>query len=332
MSVVLAGDVGGTKTELALFRRRGGAMQPLRRQRFASRDFDGVEAMLRGFLAGPQEFDITAACLAVAGPVLDGAAKLTNLPWQVEERSLAAALSGAPACIVNDLEAMAWGTLHLPEDAFAVLHPGAGAGQRGNVAVLAPGTGLGEALLYRDGEDWHVIAGEGGHADFSPQSDLQIELLRFLRARHGGHVSWERVLSGAGLGGIYDFLRESQGAGEPVWQRQAADDAAPFIVEAGLAGSDRLAVQTLGLFAELYGNEAGNLALKGLARGGVRLGGAITRRLLPVLQDGGFMKGFTAKGRLGAMLSQIRVTACLDDHAPLLGAAHLAVSLAPRRQ
>jgi glucokinase len=330
MTRVLAGDIGGTKTELALYRWTEGSLASERFERTPSRDHTSFTALLEAFLAAGADPLCDAACLAVAGPVFGGASALTNLPWHLDEASLAATLGGAPLRIVNDLAAMARGMLHLPPSAFAVINPGAAAPANASIAVLAAGTGLGEALLHWDGADWHALASEGGHADFAAQSELEIALLRFLRQRHGGHVSWERVLSGTGLVNLYDFLRRQSGTPEPPWLTQglAGGDPAPVIAGAGLDGRDGVAAETLTLFARLYGAEAANLALKGLALGGVYLGGGIAPNLLPALQGGAFMRGFTAKGRFADLLSEIRVSVCLEPRATLIGAAHNALRLA----
>jgi glucokinase len=322
--VILAGDIGGTKTALALFDDARGTepLTELRRARYPSADHAGLEEIVRAFLAdGPERPRV--ACFGVAGPVADGRARITNLPWLIDAAELAASFGFAEVELLNDLQAAAYGVMTLPRASMKVLQPAAPV--RGNVAVIAPGTGLGEALLYWDGERHHAIASEGGHADFAPQTDREIRLLVYLRTRLAGHVSWERVLSGDGLGQIYDFLRDVEGLAESpdlALALQAAEDRNAAIAEAGLATGDGLASEALAMFVTLLGAEAGNLALKGYARGGVVLAGGIPPRILPALSDGRFIRGFTDKGRFCGFLSGLEVRVALDTRAPLLGAAN----------
>jgi glucokinase len=209
------------------------------------------------------------------------------------------------------------------------LNAGATPGRKGTIAVIAAGTGLGEALLYTDGTDYHPIASEGGHADFAPRTDEEIELLRYLRGRFNGHVSYERVLSGPGIDNIYCFLRDTHRAPEPTWlaEKLASGDRSAVIAESGLAGSAPLCVKTLELFSVIYGAEAGNLALKCLALGGVFVAGGIAAKILPVLRNGSFMRGLTDKGRFAALMERLPVTVSLNPRTALLGAAHFALRL-----
>jgi glucokinase len=227
---------------------------------------------------------------------------------------------------VNDLEAAAVGMLHLPADRLFTLAAGAGAaGRTGNVAVVAPGTGLGCASLFWDGRRHHPLASEGGHADFAPRDEREIALWRHLRARYG-HASWERVLSGPGLVEVYAFLRDAGAHAESraVRDRLALEDPAAVITDAALAGSDPLCLEAVDLFAGTLGAKAGNLALDVFALGGVLLGGGMVPRLLPKLADGSFMRAFLDKGRQRALLERVAVHACLEPDAALFGAARLA--------
>jgi glucokinase len=221
--------------------------------------------------------------------------------------------------------------LFLPPESMHVLHPGTRAGVRGNVAVIAAGTGLGQAFLWWDGRRHHPIASEGGHEDFAPQSDLELDLLRWLRARYGGHVSWERVLSGPGLRNLYEFLGDTGRYPEAPEVRdriRSGGDPSPLVSELGLTRRSEICAAALGLFARLYGAEAGNLAMRWLSTGGVFLGGGIAPKILPALAWGGFLEAFLAKGRFTPLMESIRVGVCLEPRAPLLGAAHYACGLA----
>jgi glucokinase len=268
-------------------------------------------------------------CFGVAGAVIDGKSRITNLPWQLDEQVLARAIGVPRVKLLNDLEAAAYGMLHLSSAELCVLNPGSGPGRRGHAAVIAAGTGLGEALLYWDGQRHHPMASEGGHADFAPRTDQEIELLRYLRVRSDGHVSFERVLSGPGFYSVYCFLRDSGHAPEPPWlaEKLQGRDPNPIITQVGLAGEDPLCVATLELFSTLYGAEAGNLALKCVATGGVFVGGGIAPKMLKVLQDGSFLRGFTDKGRFSGLMKSIEVSVALNPAAPLIGAAHYALQL-----
>ena len=324
--MVLAGDVGGTKTALALFDHRAGALVLDREVELPSREFPTLEDAVARFLASPRRPAIDAACFGVAGPVVDGRSVTTNLPWHVDEASLRARIPAERVRLLNDLEATGYGVLALPPAAFEPLQPGTR--RRGNMALIAAGTGLGEALLVWNGERHLVVASEGGHADFAPRTDLEIELLRFLR-KEFGRVSCERVLSGPGLFGIYRFLRDSGEAPEPSWlgDRIASGDPSAVVSEVGLAGGHPLCVQALDLFSAIYGAEAGNLALKALAVGGVYLGGGIAPKIRAKLADGSFVAAFCDKGRFTELMASIPVSVVLEPRAALLGAAHVARGL-----
>jgi glucokinase len=323
--MILASDIGGTKTVLALYETQGEALRAVVEQTYANHDFPSYAALLDGFLAAAGVQRCDAACFAVAGPVLDGMVRMANLPWVFEAAALGRRLGTERVRLLNDLEAAAYGMLHLAPEEFCTLHPGAATGRRGNLGLIAAGTGLGEALLFWDGAHHHPLATEGGHADFAPQSDDEIDLLRYLRTAFG-HVSCERVLSGPGLVNVYRFLRDSGRGGEPaaLGARIAAGDPAGVIATAGLAGEFPICVAALDLFTSLYGAAAGNLALRGFTRGGLYVGGGIAPKILPKLTDGRFVAAYLAKGRFADFLRDIPVAVALNSKAPLIGAAYFA--------
>jgi glucokinase len=329
----LAGDIGGTKTVLALFDTVGDGLSLVREEIYHSQQFATFDAILAKFLGGNGQAGgkLRGGCLGVAGAIIDGRAQTTNLPWVLDERALSAAIGGARFKLLNDLEAAAFGMLFLEPHEVEVLQPNGTptTGQRGNIGVIAAGTGLGEAILYWDGARHHPIASEGGHGDFGPHTDLEIDMLRFLRDKFHGHVSYERVLSGPGIHNIYQFLRERGEHPEPAWvaERLRMGDPNATITELALAGEDPLCVAALDLFCRIYGAEAGNLALRSVALGGVYIGGGIAPKLLPILKKGDFLQGFTEKGRFTDFLRKIEVKVALNLRAPLLGAAHYAMRL-----
>ncbi len=319
--MILAGDIGGTKTHVGLFESGDGGLVLLREGRYRSSDFPSLAAIVREFLTGSER--VTAACFGVAGPVEEGRVRATNLPWLVDAGRLREALDGGRVALLNDVEALGLSLDELPREDFAPLQTGHG--RLGNRAVIAAGTGLGEALLIWDGREHRAIATEGGHSDFAPRNDLEFDLLRFLAADYG-HVSWERVVSGPGLVNLYRFLRDTgRGTEIPtVADRMRREDPAAVISEAALSRQCRLCEDSLELFASLYGAEAGNLALKSLAVNGVYLGGGIAPQILPRLQSGGFAKAFRDKGRMGAILDQVPIHVIVRRDAALWGAAHAA--------
>jgi glucokinase len=323
--VILAGDIGGTHTTLALCDDHGAVV---REQVFPSADFPSLEAVVARFVPAPAE--VSAACFGVAGPVVDGTAHITNLPWRIDARELGSKLGGVRVALLNDLQATAYGVLALPADAFAVLQPPQDAAAAGPIAVIAPGTGLGEAVIVPagDGAGHRVLPSEGGHADFAPGTDEEVELWRHLRARHGDHVSYERVLSGNGIGDLYGFARARSDAPEPAWlTAQLADgDRNAAIAQAGLAGTDPACVHALALFAAVLGAEAGNLALRAFAGGGVVIAGGIPPKVLPALQTGALVARFNLKGRFDAWTRTLGVRVALEPRAALLGAIHVAIA------
>jgi len=327
--MLLAGDIGGTNTRLALFAARGRRLAPSAERRFASRSYRGLAPILTRFL-NEHRGAIDAACFGVAGPVIDGRCRGTNLPWVIDARRIEHFLKLADVSLLNDLEATAYGIEALPPRAFATLQVGHPQ-PRGTIAVIAAGTGLGEGALVWDGARYRAIPTEGGHTDFAPRTEQEVRLLRHL-TKQFGHVSYERILSGPGKLELYRFFRSASGSREPTWLTRAfrRGDASVVVSEMALTGRSALCVSALRLFVSIYGAEAGNLALKLLARGGVYVGGGIAPHILPKLRDGTFMRAFRDKGRLSRILSGIPVRVILDDRAALYGAARYA-SLALRR-
>ena len=323
--LVLAGDVGGTKTHLGLFRRSGTVLDPLRDRLYATAEFASLESACADFL---RDAIVDAACVGVPGAVIDDRAYASNVAWQLSSITLSRALNGVPVRLINDLAATAYGVTHLKTSEVAVLHRAENPPAHGNIAVIAAGTGLGESALVWDKDEYHAVASEGGHADFAPHGEEQIDLLRFLESEFG-HVSYERVLSGPGLSNIYRFLRARSRIDEPAWlsEQIAAADPAAAISDAALAGRDSVCLHAVTMFCDIYGSEAANLALKMLALGGVFLGGGIAPKILPMLMQGGFMRAFLSKGRLNEILSRIEVRVVLNPAAALLGAAHCAAAM-----
>lgn len=342
--MILAGDIGGTKTSLALFDWTTERVEPVREQTFASADYKTLEEIVEEFLKPPEasgrkdeESDGTpaepevptpeAACFGIAGPVIGNRSKTTNLPWLIDGAALGARFGIPRVRLLNDLEATAYGVLVLRLDETETLNPGAPPSTKGAMALIAAGTGLGEAILFWDGSRYHPTPSEGGHCSFAPTSDLEIDLLRYLRTQYT-QVSYERVLSGMGLHAIYEFLRDTK-KNEPTWlaEKIKVGDPPAIIGEAGLKKQAEIAVQALDMMATIYGAEAGNLALKALALDGVYVGGGIAPKLLTKLKEGLFMKAFVDKGRYKKLLSAIPVRVIMNPKAALLGAASVAAQL-----
>ncbi len=326
MTKLLAGDIGGTKTILALFN-IDHDLQLEAETTFKSADYPSLEAVVQKFLANTGA-SVTKAVFGVAGPIVNGESKITNLPWVISETLVSQALHGAAVKLINDLEAIAYAVPHLPPADLAALNPQVAA-RDGNKAIIAPGTGLGEASLFFHENHYYAIPSEGGHADFAPHTPLELDLLRYLLARFD-HVSYERVCAGIGIRNIYDFLKDSHFAAETPAVAAAisqAADATPIIIQTGLAGGCQLCQATLDTFVSILGAEAGNLALKMMATGGVYLGGGIPPKILPKLQDGAFITAFIRKGRFADLLSQIPVYVILNDKTALWGAAYYGLDL-----
>ncbi len=320
--MILAGDIGGTNTRLALYGPDGDVVVE---GALANRDFATFDAALARFLDDAKRPAISSAALAVAGPIFDGRVAMTNIGWTLEEAALSGPLGGARIRLLNDLEAAAYGIVTLPDDDFRTLAPGTPV-RRGNVAICGAGTGLGEALLTWDGDTPVAMATEGGHADFAPSNETEFALLEWLR-RTRAHVSWEHVVSGPALVWIYEFFRDTGRAEEPPALRASLDAAtAPAIVitRSALAEESPICVRTLELFVRAYGAEAGNLALKSNAFGGVYLTGGIAPDVLTGRWADAFMRAFTAKGRYENFMRRIPVRLVLCEKAPLLGARAVA--------
>jgi len=319
-ALVLAGDIGGTKSNLACFRGTPDAPETVAERSYQNRDFAGLAEVARRFLA---ESGLTAAtaCFGVAGAVVAGASHLPNLGWQLSETGLARELGLASVRLLNDLEANALGIATLPPGQFFTLNPGQSLAG-GNRALIAAGTGLGMAMLFNHDADYRVSASEGGHVDFAPRNEDEVGLLRFLAARHG-RVSVERVVSGRGLAAIYDFLKDS-GMDEPdglAARLETAADRAAVIAQAGASGEAAICEKALDMFLSAYGAAAGNLALMVLATGGLYIGGGIAPKLIDTLPNSGFMAAFTDKGRFSGLLSRIPVRIILEPRTALYGAA-----------
>lgn len=319
MSRVLTGDIGGTKTRLAIAEVAGNRVRVEREASYPSRDFATFEALLDDFFqagAVPE-----CAAFGVAGPVRGEAVHTTNLPWYIEAAALRKRFGFKLCRLLNDLEAVAHGLAALAAEDVLTLQAGE-PGATGNIAIIAAGTGLGEAGLFWDGMRHHPYATEGGHASFSPQSELEFALLAHLQQRHA-HVSWERVVSGMGLVDLHEFLRGYRKAVVPGWlaEEMRQGDAAAAVSRAAQKGRDEVCVETLALFVRLYGAEAGNLALKAMSRGGLYVGGGIAPKILPLLQRGGFMQGFLDKGRMRPLLEAMPLHVILNDRVALYGPA-----------
>jgi glucokinase len=330
--MLLAGDIGGTKTELAIFSPAAGTRRPLAQARFPSSSYSSLGPIVKEFLAA-SNIAVRRACFGVAGPVIGGRAKVTNLPWELAESSLAEELGLESVHLMNDLVAIALAIPLLQPAELAVLNDVPPVPD-GAIAVIAPGTGLGEAFLTWDGSAYRAWPSEGGHAGFAPATPLQAGLLAYLMERQD-HVSVERVCSGLGIPSLYHYLREiGQGPESPEMARrlETGGDRTRLISEAALLSSnpDGLSAATLSLFVSILAAEAGNLALKVLATGGVYLAGGIPAHILPLLQDGRFIEHFVRKGRLGELLRQMPVKVVLR-RAALLGAARWGLELAGSR-
>lgn len=321
---ILAGDIGGTNARLTLVRVRGESAETLRTEHYPSNSAPGLGDIVVRFLSGTPGVRLDAAALAIAGPVLDGRCEATNLPWVLDERKLGEQIGCAKTTLLNDLQSLAFGILFLPKDQLVSLnglpHPG-----RGNAAVIAAGTGLGQAYLAWDGARYRPIASEGGHGEFGPRNDVEARLSKYLIERFG-HPSSERIASGPGVGVLYDFLKHSGLELETpeVAAELARGDRNARISELGIAERFPICTRAMQMFVEVLGAEAGNLALRVLATGGVFLGGGIAPKILPKLQDGRFLRSMADKGRFKGLCERIPVSVVLTEGTGLLGATHYA--------
>jgi len=330
--MILAGDIGGTNTRLAFFDGTPDSLTPAAIEVFPSREYKGPEEIALKFLAKHNQ-KISAACFGIAGAVLDGRVQTPNLPWVADETQIAEALGLHGVSLINDLEANAHGIFLLQESDLVLLNPGTPSA-RGSRALISAGTGLGEAgLLAEPGGLYRPFASEGGHVDFAPRNDLEIDLLRYLLG-HYEHVSYERVLSGPGLYNIYNFLRDTGRGDEPAWltQQITHGDPSAVIAKSALEGTSAICVQALDMFVSIYGAEAGNLALKVVAIGGLYIGGGIAPKILRKLSSSTFLKAFSDKGRVASWLRDIPVRVIINDKAALYGAGRVAaLSLAAKQ-
>ena len=325
-STILAGDVGGTKVHLALYELREGKLNEKREMQYPSRQFSGLEQIAQEFL-GSQK--VLAACFGVPGPVRDGRLRLTNLPWTLDSRELATGLGIDRVFLINDLEANGYGLAELSDDQIFTLSEGVPS-EFGTRALIAAGTGLGEAFLTWDGRSYVPHPSEGGHVEFAPRNEDEIDLLLYLRRKYDGRVSYDRIVTGQGLTNMYDFLRDVRGmqVPAPLAERMAAEDPNAVITELAIAAESPICEKALDLFISAYGAEAGNLALKVFSAGGIYVGGGIAPRIFEKLKEGGFMKAFTDKGRLSPLLVSMPVHVVLESRAALVGAAAYAGSRA----
>ncbi|HEY2385196.1 MAG TPA: glucokinase [Terriglobia bacterium] len=328
--MILAGDIGGTKCALALFL-PDNLRTAAAGQTFRSKDFAGLEDVIREFLstagsggASLAAGQITHACFGIAGPIINESVQTPNLPWTITAAGLRTVSGTSNVQLINDLEATAHGVFLLRPDEFITLNEGAPP-PHGDAALIAAGTGLGEAILHWGGATYTPVASEGGHADFAPRNEIEIELLRHLIKRFG-HVSYERVLSGPGLFNIYSFLRDAGYGTEEPWltDKLKQSDPSAAVSQAALAGESELCVRALEMFVAIYGAEAGNLALKAMAVAGIYVGGGIAPKIIEKLRSGTFMRAFTDKSRLSALLEKVPVRVITNPSTALYGAARAA--------
>lgn len=318
---VVAGDIGGTKTHLALIDEKH-PRQILKQKRYPSKDFENLEGILLDFLQG--EGAIKVACFGIAGPIENGKCHATNLPWIIDSKTISKKLHIPHVHLINDLEANAWGVGWLTKEELVILNEGV-TGLVGNQALIAAGTGLGEAGFYWDGKKYHPFACEGGHCDFGPMDHEQMELWHFLKAQYD-HVSYERVLSGPGLLALYQFFIQTgkEKESEKTKAAMTADNPSKVITEMALKKECKACMRALEMFVFIYGGEAGNLALKFLSFGGLFIGGGIAPKIVDVMKSGLFMKGFLSKGRFSKVLSQVPIKLILNENTALLGASRYA--------
>jgi glucokinase len=315
---ILAADIGGTKTNVALYENSSAGLKQLREQRYVSLNYPSLNDIIHDF-CGNRFPDRIAA--AVAGPVVDGKSKLTNLPWVLDSDAMSRDMK-IPVSFINDLEATGYGLAGLDEDQQVTLAAG-DPNAKGNIAILAPGTGLGEAGLYWDGRNYHPFATEGGHSDFAPRTTLDVEIFYHLQKQFG-HVSWERVVSGMGIKNIFHFLTEVRKEQVPEWltERMKDDDPAAVISQSALRHDDLVCAQTMELFVRYMATEASSLVLKLMATGGLYLAGGIPPKILPLLQSDSWKKNFDNNGRMHELSDRIPVHVVLNDKMALQGAAY----------
>jgi len=334
MRSYLVGDIGGTKTHLAVFSDEKGPREPITQQKFPSTDYVSLEDIVEKFLK-ETGLSVEQASFAVAGPIVTGKVKLTNIPWVVDQEELCKKVGLPEVILMNDLLAIAASVPYLTDDDLHTLNEGVPV-EGGAFAVVAPGTGLGEAFLTLGGSRYWAHPSEGSHADFSPMNDIQEGLLKFLHARLE-HVSYEWVCSGIGIANIYNYLKDSKYADEPEWltkELSETNDPVPIIARCAkenMKGAE-LCIATMNMFVSILGAEAGNMALKVLATGGVYISGGIPPRILTLLDRGDFMDSFTNKGRMKSLLSEIPVKVITNPSPALLGAAYTLIEKLERQR
>jgi len=320
--MILAADIGGTKSRLAAFELEGNRLRCVVEKIYPSKDHSGLPEIVADFVK-TEGIPVTSACFGVAGPVTHGHSKISNLTWEIDARELATQLRLKSVGLINDLEALAYGLGALESKDFVTISEGS-PDTAGNMAVVSAGSGLGEAGLYWDGHRHHPFACEGGHTEFAPKNDVEVELLRYLMKKYGHqHVSYERILSGPGIQNIYEFLRDWEKEKEPDWLRDqlaAATDRPALISQLALEKKADICDRTLSIFVSVFGSEAGNCALKFMATGGVYVAG-IAGKIIPKMQEGGFMQSFLDKGRMKVLVEAAPVKIVLNEDAGLLGAA-----------
>jgi glucokinase len=319
--MILAGDIGGTRTRLAAFETEGNRLQCVVEKTYPSQQHDGLSTILADFIK-TEGIPVHSACVGVAGPVRGGRSKISNLPWIIDSRELAQQLKLSSVGLLNDLEAYAYGIDALESKDFVTLSEGAEDAE-GNRAVISARTGLGMAGLYWDGFRHHPFACEGGHADFAPRNDLEMELLGYLQKKYG-RISYERILSGPGIKNIYDFLRDTHKSEEPEWLRKQMDmspDPPALISQLALEGKAAICDQCLSIFVSVFGAETGNAALKFMSTGGIFIGGSIAAKIVPKMKDPVFMQSFLDKGRMEGLLKDMAVKIVLNDDCGIIGAA-----------
>ena len=321
-SIILAGDIGGTKANMMLCRFAGGALQTIKETRYVSKDYNSFTDILTNFLQGqPAPVNI---CLSVAGPIIEGKVKFTNLSWNLDAAEISQHVGGSAVAMLNDLEATAYGLAALKDEELSTLYKGTNE-TPGNIAILAAGTGLGEAGLFFDGSQYHPFATEGGHSDFAPRNQRDVAVLNFLLGRHE-HVSWERLLSGNGIKTIWQYLTQVEKKDTPAWllQQMNGTDPAPIISKAALQGTCPVCAEAIEMFNRYLATEAVNLILKLKSTGGLYLAGGIAPKLLALLNPATWQDVFSKSGRMGQLLKEVSVYVVLNEKAPLLGAGYYA--------
>ncbi len=329
--MIIAGDIGGTKTNVALFEPQGDDIgAAITQKSFPSGKYDSLEAILEEFVAEHKP-TVIGACFGIAGPVVEGRVETPNLAWVVSDKTLAKTLNVDRVGLINDLEATAYGIEALGEAQLHTLNEGDRTRRGGHRALIAAGTGLGMAGIFWDGAQYRPLASEGGHADYAPRNDLEMDMLRYLTKQFGGHVSYERVLSGPGLFNVYSFLRDQNFAEEPDWLAEEIKNGdkagkTAAISKAALSKKSELAMEALDIFVEIYGAMAGNLALTMKSTGGLYIGGGIAPKIIEKLKDGSFINAFKDKGRMSSLVASVPVHVILDDKTALYGAARCALN------